>query len=283
MLVIIPMYNVSPWIGESIEILKNQSFSDFRCVLVDDLSTDSTPDDVRKAIGGDSRFELLVNGTKKFALGNVYDTISRVQPQPDQVVVLLDGDDRLSNENVLQRVGDEYEKSACLLTYGSYTNSQGTRGRECLPYSKRVVESNRFRKAPWRASHLRTFKARLWSHANARDFGINERELSRAKTRALLRGRLRSWLNWRNLNLNDLLDPTGRFVRRCFDKALMYPLLELAGERAVFIEDVLYIYNISPSPTAYETAKVDHKWLTRCARSIIAHKNPRKPLDTNNQ
>ena len=77
-------------------------------------------------------------------------------------------------------------------------------------YPKDIIESGDFRKDPkWRASHLRTFKAKL------------------AK----------------RLTKDDLSDEDGNFYRYAYDQALMFPMMEMACERIRFVSDILYIYN----------------------------------------
>ena len=52
--VIIPTYNCSNFISETIESVANQSFQEFECIIVDDLSTDNTREvisDLIKSMG----------------------------------------------------------------------------------------------------------------------------------------------------------------------------------------------------------------------------------------
>ena len=72
-----------------------------------------------------------------------------------------------------------------------------------------------------------------------------------------------------------MLEPSGRFVRKCTDKAVMFPLLELAGERSVFVDEVLYVYNPYLSARPYEPGAGSRKWLTRCTRSALSIRKPR--------
>ncbi|MFA6014050.1 MAG: glycosyltransferase family 2 protein [Gallionellaceae bacterium] len=57
--VFIPTYNDGAYIRQSIDSLKNQTYSDFVCVINDDVSQDSTRQAVASAIIGDSRFVLI--------------------------------------------------------------------------------------------------------------------------------------------------------------------------------------------------------------------------------
>ena len=57
--VIVPMYNVEAFIGECIASLRNQTFSYFEAVCVDDGSTDGTLAAARAAAAGDTRFVFV--------------------------------------------------------------------------------------------------------------------------------------------------------------------------------------------------------------------------------
>ena len=39
------------------------------------------------------------------------------------------------------------------------------------------------------------------------------------------------------------MDPSGAFYRMAWDQAIMFPMLEMSGYRARFINEALYIYN----------------------------------------
>lgn len=271
-IVIIPVYNMAAWIGENIALLKNQTYSNFRCLLGDDLSTDNSVAVIEGAIGDDKRFKLVTHRTKKYSLGNICTLIEAAKADDNDVIVLIDGDDRLANENVLQTLADVYRQNDCWMTYGSYA-AEG-RGPEaiCRPYPRKIVMLNAFRYVKWRASHLKTFKYGLWRHVKPSSLTISSRELRRARLRALFTGCWRTWFHWRHIQLNELLDETRQFTRRCSDKVITSPLLEMAGEKAVFIPDILYYYRAYEKDLQFNTAKSRQKWYQRLTRNIVRHK-----------
>lgn len=57
--VVIPMYDVQPYIEECLESLVSQTFDDFEAICVDDGSTDDTLLVARKAVANDGRFTFL--------------------------------------------------------------------------------------------------------------------------------------------------------------------------------------------------------------------------------
>ena len=208
--VVVPCYNAEQWVGKCIESLKKQLHCNFMCTLIDDMSTDNTRKVIEDYIKNDSRFFLVNNEDKKYALGNIAYALEREECENNDVVILLDGDDWLASSQTLCRLSDEYIDDECYLTYGSYVyHPIGRRGVEPSEYPKEVVENNAFRNDKWRASHLRTFRYELW----------------------------------KRLNHDDLKDDHGDYFKMAYDQAIMLPLLELAGERARYIPEVLHVYN----------------------------------------
>lgn len=71
---IVPLYNTEKYIAECIQSIKNQSYSNFFCVIVNDGSTDSSQLQAKKAIDNDPRFVLInknntgVSNTRNVAL-----------------------------------------------------------------------------------------------------------------------------------------------------------------------------------------------------------------------
>lgn len=58
-LIIIPAHNEGNFISQCLESLKNQTFRDFRCVVVNDGSSDNTQSIAENFVNSDLRFELI--------------------------------------------------------------------------------------------------------------------------------------------------------------------------------------------------------------------------------
>ena len=135
----------------------------------------------------------------------------------------LDGDDWLANKEVLSIVNNTYKEKDCWMTYGSYAEYPSkTRGKFAKQIPQHIVESNSYRNSEWCSSHLRTFRYHLWNN-------INKEDLVNTKTK--------------------------NFVKAAWDLAFMFPMLEMSGNRAVYIKDILYIYN---RQNPLNEDKVDH-------------------------
>jgi hypothetical protein len=208
--IIVPFYNAGPWIGKCLNSIKRQTHNNYRCFLIDDLSTDNTVDIIKQETAGDERFILIQNTSKCYALKNIVDTIVDNDFDDNDINILLDGDDWFSSINSLSYLAHKYSTEDCLLTYGNYVYyPTGMMGFEPSAYPPSIIESNSFREDKWRASHLRTFKTVLFEH----------------------------------LDLNDLKNAEGEFYKTAYDQALMLPLLEIAGKRSSYINQIMHVYN----------------------------------------
>ena len=208
--IITPFYNAQDFLGRCVDSMKRQSHADFHCILVDDLSTDQSYIAAEAAIDGDSRFTLVKNTEKGYALANIAKSIEKSGADKDDVIILLDGDDWFASSLTLSHLNTYYSSPDCWLTYGSYVmHPHGHVGPEPSEYPQRVIDDNSYRQDQWRASHLRTFRRHLWD----------------------------------KINHEDLQDAEGKYYKMAYDQAIMLPLLEMAGKKSKYIPEVLHVYN----------------------------------------
>lgn len=90
--VIIPAYNAEKYLAECLESVKNQTFSDFEVIIVNDASTDSTAEIAQRFAAQDPRFKLLqlssnhgLSGARNRGLSNA----------TGEFITFLDSDDCL--------------------------------------------------------------------------------------------------------------------------------------------------------------------------------------------
>ena len=62
--VIVPVYNVEKYISKCLELVKEQTLTDFECLIIDDGTKDNSIEKAIKVIGDDERFKIYhkVNG-----------------------------------------------------------------------------------------------------------------------------------------------------------------------------------------------------------------------------
>ena len=235
--IIIPFYNVENWTKACIRSVKRQDYDNYQCIIVDDMSTDNSLSLVLEETKDDEKFLVVENTEKKYALRNIYEAIEISKPLEDDVIVTLDGDDWFAGTNILTKLNDTYQQEKCLLTYGSYAEyPSGRRGKFSRKIPDTIIKESSYRKNEWNASHLRTFKYKLW----------------------------------KKILKEDLLDSSGKFYEMAWDLSFMFPMLEMAGERSKYIDDILYIYNIA---NPINDHKVNHE-KQLYYESLIRSKNP---------
>ena len=85
--VLMPVYNVAPFVADSIESILNQSFKDFEFIIIDDGSTDGTADVIQSY--GDHR----IVSVQRRHLGTVYQLNFGLAVSRGDYIARQDGDD----------------------------------------------------------------------------------------------------------------------------------------------------------------------------------------------
>lgn len=207
--VLITSFNNARWYKLNLESVFKQKYSNYRVIYVDDISPDGTADlveDFVRAAGQEHRFTLIRNEERRLALANIYYAVHSCKDH--EVIVSLDGDDWFATDKALSIVNKAFTKRGVWLTHGTMREyPSGTTGWS-IPIPPEIIEANAFReyRCP---SHLRTFYA---------------------------------WL-FKKIDIEDLMYE-GKFFEMTWDMAMMYPMVEMAGERHHFIKDPLYVYNM---------------------------------------
>ena len=214
MKIVVPTYNTEQWIKRCLSSISSQVFTDWECVIINDASTDATGDVINSLdfVSKDPRFKVVHNTKNVKALKNIVDGFNylKCEDDPECIMMVVDGDDFLFSEYSLDIIRQAYvQYPTVLLTYGNWVGYPDGTDSNCRPYSRETVINNRFRYDPFVASHLRTFKSKLW-------YSIRD---------------------------EDLRDDKGDYFVAGWDVAFMMPMLEMAHERHIFIPNRLYSYN----------------------------------------
>lgn len=229
--VLIPFYNCSTYIKDCYESLISQEYKNFKLYFINDYSSDNG----HSLIPLSNNAVLKNNDSRKYALGSLYSFFSTEYFSDEEVLLIVDGDDFLLNNHVLSAINKIYQDTGCLLTYGQYCYSNGRIGH-CRPYSE--GEFNNLRKLDWRASHLKTFKYKVF----------------------------KEFLN-RDPNAGSWQDAHGAFYKMSYDIAMMTPLMEISGYNRVFFNETpVYGYRLHDN----NDAEIDLELQTITARKIIA-------------
>jgi len=205
---IIPFRNVSSFIKDCYTSLLNQTSKDWIAIFCDDASTDGTSD----LIPTDPRFRIRKNKERMTALPNIHFGIIESDLNDEDIICILDGDDFLIRPDAAEIIKGLYNDYT-LLTYGQYVWPNGQVGH-CKPYTREEFEN--LRKGGYWASHIRTFKYKLYKELLVQD-----------------------------PNLSCYKDNKGNFYTITYDVAIMTPLMEMAGfDRVKFNPDPVYYYRV---------------------------------------
>lgn len=123
--VILITYNNENEILHTINSVKNQSFTDWKCVIVDNGSTDSTRDIIAKTVSGDSRFEVFHKTNEGPSAGRNFG-FERIKSNIEYVH-FLDGDDMLYPEFMTKMIAylDEHPEVGLLGCHYEKIDEQG--------------------------------------------------------------------------------------------------------------------------------------------------------------
>lgn len=209
--IITASYNNKHWYKQNLDSILFQNYTNYRVIYIDDASTDNTGNLVQEYVaqcGKKDKVTLIKNDLRKGALANIYEAVHTCKPE--EIVLIVDGDDWLANEQVLTYLSLVYQNENVWMTYGQFAwFPEGTKGF-CRVIPQEVILKNAYRNYYWVSSHLRTFYAKLF-HL---------------------------------IDKKDLMYENKFFTAAC-DLAIMLPMLEMAGFHGFFIPEVLYVYNIA--------------------------------------
>ena len=122
--VIIPSYNMSEYIDESINSVLNGDFNDFEIIVIDDGSNDSTRSVVKKYIDpSSSKFDSRVNYRYQCNSGKSAAVNRGLEIACGAYVVMLDADDQLTPQSLKSRLevaADDESAEPCDLIIGGF-------------------------------------------------------------------------------------------------------------------------------------------------------------------
>ena len=148
-------------------------------------------------------------GSKYFLLGLV-----KIFSGPNDIILVLDGDDSLHRKDALEIVNQKYLDSGALFTYGSYMY-EGRWEEQIVDLPPEIRDGKmkfKPREQTWLYGHPRTFKAHLLDHISKRDFQHSD----------------------------------GSWLIKCTERGFVYRMLELAGpSRIGYIPEKIYKYRYS--------------------------------------
>ncbi|WP_286754176.1 MULTISPECIES: glycosyltransferase family A protein [Sphingobacterium] len=205
-----PFRNIRNYIEEYFESIKIQDYKNYHITLIDDCSVDNS----LSLIPDNSFITKIRNTERKYALKNTIDALmSNTSIKDEDIVCIIDGDDKLSHKYVFNILNAVYQDPNLLFTYGAM-NYIGNNTKIGAKYSE--YEYYNLRKSNWKISHLRTFRYKLFKKLIEVD-----------------------------PELNCLRNASGHILRMPSDMALLFPLMEIAGyNQTRYLDTPLYKYRV---------------------------------------
>jgi glycosyltransferase involved in cell wall biosynthesis len=252
--VVVPFRNAEKWIRRCIESIVAQDYEAYEVTLIADDPTDDSiaiaesaiaalPDRIRHG------FTLTKNSKSVGALSNQCRAIEYFTEE--EVVVLIDGDDRLANDpHIFSRLNRLY-KNGGRFTYGSSWSDADNIPLIAQAYPPNVLKERTYRdyKFAWNVpyTHLRTFEASLYHRCDK----------------------------------SLLTDESGAFHRAGGDTALFYALMDVVEPDGIrVVRDILYHYNDMNPENDY---KINSEEQTRTANKAMSQRIDDRTDSINNQ
>ena len=217
-LIVVAFYNPGElYLEKCLKSILNQDYKNYKVCLVNDKSTTEVKEieDLCQKFKKNYGWKYIVNEANKGPCYSRIEGIKLLNPKDEDIIVLVDGDDKLHNDKVLTKLNNHYQDKT-QITFGNFirVNKKGRFRKssiKCHKYNiNKMAERKNFRNlGGYPFSHLKTFKYKLY----------------------------------KNLNLDDL-KKNGEYIRSSTDAAVMFPLLEMAGNNIKCIDDILYDYTI---------------------------------------
>lgn len=160
---IVPSYNIEKNINELVKSFKEQKNSNWECIIIDDMSTDSTWEKLQSLVD-DTRIKVRKNTEKKYALKNIVEVAKLHQDEDDVIIAVVDGDDSLCNDKTVDILIESYEDGSEVVWTAHKWDTNG------MNISGPVPDQVNPYFWPWRSSHLRTFKSSLLRKISTENF-----------------------------------------------------------------------------------------------------------------
>lgn len=273
MVVVVCTYNNADWAEKNIDSIFSQNYKNMRAIIIDDCSSDHTVRVIQAYIDKHNladRVTFVCNKKRTRKLANLYKALYACKD--NEIVVMLDGDDWFSYENVLrflneyynqlfnqqnalqvsnQYYNQRYEDSEVWFTYGQYRNEPA---EEAIKWG--FKEIGYCREVPQKIKDECAYRKYTFVYMHPRSF--------------------RAWL-FKQIKLEDLIAETvpgfeGDYYPAANDNAICFPMVEMAYDHLRFISNILYVRNLYNEIVGF---KVDKKLQVGSSREI--RKKPSYP------
>jgi glycosyltransferase involved in cell wall biosynthesis len=172
--IIVTSYNNEEWTETCLSSLLVQTYTNFDVIFFDDCSTDKTLSEAYNTVNCDKRFKII-NLKENHTKSKIFATLINQYINDDDIILFLDGDDWLSNSEVLESINQFYELYDPWVSYGGMVVwNGGDNITEPFPqnseFPRQVLGRRLYRQDTWRSSHAKTMKGFIWNSIDKTDF-----------------------------------------------------------------------------------------------------------------
>lgn len=211
---VVTTYNPGNYLQECLESIAMQQYKNYDVCIVEDKSTENVDmiHNTIKYFCNKYDWKYIIHTENTGPLKSRIDAIDKLDCKDNDIIVLIDGDDKLSCKNVLDILNKYYQEDI-YATFGSFMSRYGNKIGKQLNIFKcnknfSKIAKDRLIRQNFYYSHLKTFKYYLYKHID------HEKSFKR----------------------------NGEYYRAATDIALMFPILELAGTKFKCVPEILYHY-----------------------------------------
>lgn len=170
--VIIPVYNVAPYLGECLDSVLAQSLRDIEIICVDDCSTDDSLRLLRKYAEGDSRVRVLSNDKNR----DVSATRNRgIKESCGEYIFFVDSDDTLYGNNVLETLYYVAIADLADVVWGRAVNWHWEAQESCYEINTSVDSEKDIRKGTISNFPILAHNVTVWNKLLLRSFLLENR------------------------------------------------------------------------------------------------------------
>ena len=213
--IIMPCFNAEKTITQSLLSVIVQSYSNWKILIRDDMSTDNTRiiiDNIIKVFGLQDKIFVETNEVKKWEVRNIIELLDKCEDE--DIICRLDGDDWLTEVDAFAILNKKYNETKVDVMWTghrwAYTdhNISSELPKNADPY-----------KHPWVSSHFKTFRKKL----------IND------------------------VIVDNFKGEDGKFFKRIGDQAIYLPVLHNSKGNWHFEPRVMYHYTIDIKKETFQS------------------------------
>ena len=140
--IIITFFNAEAYIEKCLKSVLDQTYPNYKIILMNDCSTDTSEVKINEILKTTDKIIYIKNDKRMFQMFNLQSAIFNYC-DPEDIVVFLDGDDFLSDNDVLNYINNFYinNKYLELIISKSDLNIQDNNGETCFSL---LIKNNLF-------------------------------------------------------------------------------------------------------------------------------------------